>query len=111
MKPSHYLAKATMILVAVLAVSATATYGFRMLRATGTPPRPTLARAYQAALSALGSETNTFYCLAASAKTISDTKGPTEWHLEFYSTNGQLREVVVSTSEEVIVRNKLRETF
>ena len=87
------------------------TYGFRMLRSTSTPPTPTLPQAYESALKALGPETNMFYCLSASAMSITDSQGPTEWHLLFYSTKGQLREVIVSTSEKVIVRDKLREEF
>ena len=98
------------IAVALVTFVVTA-YAFRVLRATTTPPAPTLPQAYQQALLALGAQTNTFYCLSASAMFITDSSGPTEWHLVFYATNGQLREVVVPTSGKVIVRDKLRSEF
>jgi hypothetical protein len=75
------------------------------------PPAPTLPQAYEQAVLALGTQTNAFYCLSASAMVITDSSGPTEWHLVFYATNGQLREVVVPTAGKVIVRNQLRTIY
>ena len=98
-------------MVAALALCAATAYAFLVMRGTKTPPNPALSEAYETALRILGPETNTFYCLRADAMTISDTQGSTEWHLIFYSTNGQLREVIVPTSGKVIVRDKLRDSY
>src|SRR5262245_19443799 len=90
--------------VAALVLFVASGYAFLVVRSTTTPPDPTLPQAYAKAVEALGGQTNTFYCLSASALAISDSSGPTEWHLVFYATNGHLREVVVPTSGKVIVR-------
>jgi hypothetical protein len=98
-------------MVAALALCTATAYAFLITRGTKTPPNPALAQAYEMALRTLGPETNAFYCLKADAMAISETQGPTEWHLIFYSTNGQLREVIVPTSGKVIVRDKLRDGY
>jgi hypothetical protein len=86
-------------------------YAFRMAHKTTTPPIPTLPQAYERALEALGGQTNAFYCLHADAQSISESAGPTEWHLWFWATNGQFREVVVRTSVKVIFRDLLPDQF
>ena len=90
--------------IAMLMVWGGTTYAFRRFRTTSTPPAPTLPQAYEQATQALGAETNSFYCLSASAMEITDSSSPTEWHLLFYATNGQFREVVVPTTGKVMVR-------
>jgi hypothetical protein len=108
----HYSRRATLaLIVAALAASAAATYAFRTLRKNNTPPNPTLPQAYEQALQVLGTETNAFYCVSATSQFITESAGPTEWHLVFYSTNGQMREVIMPTSEKAIVRDKLREEY
>ena len=103
---SRRVAVAT-ILGGVLVFVASA-YAYRIAHSTTTPPDPTLPQAYEKAVEALGAQTNTFYCLSASAMTITDSAGPTEWHFNFYSTNGKVREVIVPNSGKVIVRDTLR---
>jgi hypothetical protein len=102
-----YHRRATAItVVAVLALFVAGVYAFNLPHDARIPPNPTLPQAYQKAVQALGSQAGTFYCLRASAMGISESYGPTEWHLVFYSTNGQLREVVVPTTGKIIVRDK-----
>jgi len=98
-------------IVTVLGVFIMSAYAFNALRDTKKPPSPTLPQAYEKAVDALGAQTNSFYCLSADARSISDSSGPTEWHLIFYATNGQLREVVVPSSGKVIIRDKLRDSY
>jgi hypothetical protein len=113
MMPAYFHSRRVRIagIVAILAVGVVTSFAFRFTRSTARPPVPTLPQAYEQAILALAVETNSFYCLSASAMVISDSSGPTEWHLVFYATNGQLREVVVPTSGKVIVRNNLRERY
>ncbi|MGH7992193.1 MAG: hypothetical protein ACREDQ_01645 [Limisphaerales bacterium] len=75
------------------------------LRDPITPPEPPLPQAYQRALQALGAETNTFYCVNATSLSLSENLGSCEWHFEFFSTNGRVREVFVGSSGKTIVRN------
>ena len=108
---NHSRRVAAITIVAALALCVATAYAFLVGRNTKTPPAPTLPQANEKAVQALGVLTNEFYCLSASAMVITDSSGPTEWHLVFYATNGQLREVVVPTSGKVIIRNKLRTDF
>ncbi len=111
MKFTYSQSRRVITVVAVLALLVATAYAFLVGRNTKTAPVPTLPEAYEKALEALGAQTNAFYCLSANAMDRTDTSAPTEWHLVFYSTNGQLREVVVATSRQAIVREKLRTDF
>ena len=66
------------------------------MRSTNRRPDLQLPQAYELALGALGSETNSFYCLRADARSMTESPGSAEWrpgavewHFEFYATNGQ----------------------
>jgi hypothetical protein len=78
---------------------------YEKLRDPTTPPEPLLPQAYQTALQALGIETNMFYCVNATSLSLSEHLGSSEWHFEFFSTNGQVRRVIVGSNGKTIVRN------
>jgi hypothetical protein len=82
-------------------------YASEKLRDPTTPPDPPLPLAYQTALQALGTETNTFYCVNATTLSLSEHLGSTEWQFDFFSTNGQVRRVIVGSNGKTIVRNPL----
>jgi hypothetical protein len=82
-----------------------AAYAYEKLRDPTTPPEPPLPQAYQTALQALGARTNTFYCVNATSLSLSEHLGSSEWTFEFFSTNGQVRRVIVGSNGKTIVRN------
>jgi hypothetical protein len=97
--------RAVAIVIAVVACAVTA-YAFLAPVDRTIPPSPTLPEAYATAIKALKSESGTFYCLSASALTLSESSGPTEWHFIFYSTNSEYREVVVPTKGKITVHKQ-----
>ena len=76
--------------LAIVQASATCS-SFEALRDPTTPPDPPLPQAYQTALQALGTQTNTFYCVNATSLSQSEHLGSTEWHFEFFSMNVLLK--------------------
>jgi hypothetical protein len=97
--------RVVILIVIGVGLGLAAAYAYEKLRDPTTPPEPPLPQAYQTALQALGIETNTFYCVNATSLSLSEHLGSTEWHFEFFSTNGRVRSVVVGSNGKTIVRN------
>ncbi len=66
------------------------------------PPRLTLPAAYEKAVKELGSLTNRFHCLSASARAVQFSLDG-EWQFQFFSTNKDFRLVIVPFQGKVIV--------
>ena len=106
------------VMASVIVASGVTLYAFNVMRSTKGRPDLQLPQAYERALSTLGSETNSFYCLRADALSMSDSPGSTgwrpgfvEWHFLFYATNGEFRELIVPSSGKVIKRDKQRDSY
>ena len=98
------------LVVATVGVSVTA-YAYLASRPKHIPPDPPLQVAWMRATQKLGQETNRFHCVLASAISLSEGLGNTEWHFIFYSPSNEVREVVVGTKPEIIVRTTPRSHY
>jgi hypothetical protein len=97
--------RVVILIVIGVGLGLAAAYAYDELRDPTTPPEPPLPQAYQTALQAMGTETNTFYCVNATSLSHSEHLGSTEWQFDFFSTNGQVRRVVVGANGKTIVRD------
>ncbi len=67
------------------------------------PPTLSLPKAYEYAMTALGSETNQFHCVKASVSTDFGPEGG--WQFTFYSTNSKPKWVTVEFNGNIHVED------
>jgi hypothetical protein len=118
MKPIRISRTACAVAALATVISGMSLFAFNVMRSTNRRPDLQLPQAYELALGALGSETNSFYCLRADARSMTESPGSAEWrpgavewHFEFYATNGQFRELIVPSDGKIIKRDRPRDGY
>jgi hypothetical protein len=89
--------KHSIIIFAMLTIVSSVAFATLWLFDPKTAPTIPLPNAYGRAMTALGSATNEFHCTDAKFNT------PGTWFFSFYSTNGALKTVEVSTNSSKVV--------
>ena len=90
--------KTLLIVVLALGVTCGVVFAESWLYDARVIPPITLPEAYSRAMTALGSATNSYHCMNAQFLTST----PCGWSFRFYTTNGALRSVDVSTNKCVV---------